>query len=186
MIKPGNCASDRMVRAFCFSGDDSLDNVKEYYSLVTNIDIGEVAREILDDRITGESGNVIYIDCPQHQSRSGRSFAVDTDKQCWWCFGCGVGGDVLHLVEFVQSGVVTKGASGEMPESHRAARDWLAKKAGLPPLSHHNLPPEQIAELEKQRAEEELIFAVLTDFAGFYHRKLLDNRNSFRFSPIMT
>jgi len=152
-----------------------MNSPKEYYTTITSIDIAEVARELLGDRITGESGNEIIIDCPRHVSQSKRSFQVNREKQRWKCFGCDQGGDVLHLVEFVQSGVVTKGASGAMPDSHRAARAWLAKKAGLPPLSQHNLPPEQIAELEKRRAEEELVFSVLTDITGFYHRKLLDN-----------
>jgi len=34
------------------------------------------------------------------------------DKQGWYCFGCGVGGDALQLVEFVQAGMVTCGLSG--------------------------------------------------------------------------
>ncbi|GEM_PF-6363297 len=43
------------------------------------------------------------------------------DKQEWYCFGCGVGGDVLRLVEFINDGVVTRGQSGLMPESHQSA-----------------------------------------------------------------
>jgi len=160
-----------------------MNSPKEYYTTIPSIDIADVARELLGDRITGESGNEIFIDCPRHVSQSKRSLQVNREKQRWKCFGCDEGGDVLHLVEFVQSGVVTKGASGAMPHSHRAARDWLAKKAGLPPLSKYNLPPEQIAEIEARRAEEELVHSILTDISGFYHEKLLSNvriLNAFR------
>jgi len=160
-----------------------LDNVKEYYSLITNTDIADVARELIGDRMTDESGDVIYVDCLRHASVSHRSFHIDRRKQFWRCWGCGVAGDVLHLVEFIQSGVVTKNATGRMPDSHRAARDWLARRAGLPPLSQWNLPPEQVKEIEARRSEEELVFGVLTDIAEFYHKKFLDRndvRDAFR------
>lgn len=151
-----------------------MSNVKEYYSLITNIDIADVARELIGSRVTEESGNVILVDCPVHNSQSKTSFQIDKQKQCWYCFGCGIGGDVLHLVEFIQSGALTKETTGAMPHSHRAARDWLAQKAGLPPLSKYNLPAEQIAEIESRRAEEEMVHSILTDIADFYHKKLVD------------
>jgi len=153
-----------------------LDNVKEYYSLITNTDIADIARELIGDRITDESGDVVYIDCPRHASISHRSLHIDRRKQCWYCFGCNAGGDVLHLVEFIQSGTATKNAAGQMPESHRAARDWLARRAGLPLLSQYNIAPEQIREIEARRAEEDLVFSILTDIADFYHQKLLANK----------
>jgi len=155
-----------------------MDNPKEYYSIVTNVDIAEITKEILSDRITEETGDVIYINCPRHDSQSKRSFTVDKNKQCWYCFGCGEGGDVLHLVEFVQSGNVTKNVSGCMPDSHRAARDYLAKKAGVTPLSHWNLSPEQIADIESRRSEEDLVFGILTDIAYFYHEKLVGDKKA--------
>ena len=37
-----------------------MNNPKEYYSLITNIDIGDVARELIGERITDESGGVLY------------------------------------------------------------------------------------------------------------------------------
>ncbi len=159
-----------------------MNNPKEYYSLITNFDIGDVARDLIGERITDESGGVLYIDCPRHASISHRSFTVDTKKQCWYCFGCSVGGDVLQLVEFIQSGVVTKNASGRMPDSHRSARDYLAKKAGISPLSQWNLSQEQIIEAETRRSEEELVFVILKDISAFYHEKFIarpDVRDAF-------
>jgi len=155
----------------------NTDNVKEYYSLITNTDIADIAGELIGDRITDESGDVIYVDCPRHASVSRRSFHIDRRKQFWRCWGCDVAGDVLHLVEFIQSGVVTKNAAGRMPDSHRAARDYLARRAGLPPLSQWNLSPEQVKEIEARRSEEELVFGVLTDIAEFYHKKFLDRKD---------
>jgi len=153
----------------------NTDNVKEYYSLVTNTDIADVARELIGDRIQDESGDVLYVDCPRHASVSHRSLQIDRRKQNWYCFGCAKGGDVLHLVEFIQSGIVTKNAAGQMPESHRSARDWLARRGGLPPLSQYNIAPEQIREIEARRTEEDLVFSILADIAKFYHQKLVKN-----------
>ena len=150
-------------------------NVKEYYRLVTEVDIGLVARELLAGRIVQESPRLLQCDCPNHKSQSHRSLHVMLDKQGWYCFGCGVGGDVLQLVEFVRFGVVTRGQSGPMPESHQHARDFLAAKAGLPPLSSYGLSPEQMAEAESARMLELRVQAVLTETAKFYHRRLKES-----------
>ena len=107
-------------------------NHVQIYLLVTEVDIGLVARELLAGRIVQESPRLLQCDCPNHKSQSHRSLHVMLDKQGWYCFGCGVGGDVLQLVEFVRFGVVTRGQSGPMPESHQQARDFLAAKAGFP------------------------------------------------------
>ena len=119
-------------------------HVKDYYRQVTEVDIGVVARELLGDRIVRESGHRLHCDCPHHQSQSQKSLNIMTDLQGWYCFGCGVGGDVLQLVEFVRSGTVTRGVSGPMPESHREARDYLAERTGLPPLGRNGASPEEI------------------------------------------
>jgi DNA primase len=107
--------------------------VQEYYRRLTDVDIGELARELLGGRIMQESDRTLFCDCPNHRSQSQRSLHVMLDRQGWYCFGCGVGGDVLQLVEFIRFGVVTRGRSGAMPESHRQARDFLAERVGFPP-----------------------------------------------------
>ena len=106
-------------------------DVRNYYRQITDMDIGGLAREMLGGRVTQESGATLFCDCPNHRSQSHRSLHIMLDKQGWYCFGCGVGGDVLQLVEFVQAGVVTRGQSGVMPESHRRARDFLAARDWL-------------------------------------------------------
>ena len=87
-------------------------DVQAYYRQITDVDIGEIARELLGGRITQDSRQTLFCDCPNHRSQSHQSLHIMLDKQGWYCFGCGVGGDVLQLVEFVHDGVVTKGQSG--------------------------------------------------------------------------
>jgi predicted P-loop ATPase len=148
-------------------------DVHAYYRQITELDIGWIARELLGGRIVEESPRTLFCDCPNHKSQSHRSLHVMLDKQGWYCFGCGVGGDVLQLVEFVRFGVVTRGQSGPMPESHRQARDFLAARAGLPPLA-------QLASGSPEEAEAEhrltlRVREALTALAEIYHQRLVSN-----------
>ena len=149
-------------------------DVREYYRQITDIDIGGMAREILAERIVQEGDRLLQCDCPNHKSSSHRSLHILLDKQGWYCFGCGVGGDVLQLVEFVESGTVTSGQSGPMPESHQRARDFLAAKAELPPLAGYGLSPERLRETEAERELDVRVQDALTALASFYHRRLKD------------
>jgi len=124
-------------------------DVHAYYRQVTDVDIGEVARELLGRRITQESARTLFCDCPNHRSQSHRSLHVWLDKQGWFCHACGVGGDVLQLVEFIQHGGVTPRPVRSMPESHRQARDFLAARVGLPPLSQLGRSPEELSAVEE-------------------------------------
>ena len=150
----------------------STGDVREYYRQITDVDIGLVARELLAERIVQEDDHLLQCDCPNHQSSSHRSLQVLLDKQGWYCFGCGVGGDVLQLVEFVQSGAVTSGQSGPMPETHQRARDFLAAKVELPPLARYGLSPERLRETEAARELDVRVQEALTALASFYHRRL--------------
>jgi DNA primase len=149
--------------------------VRDYYRRITDIDIGEIARELLKGRITQSSKRILLCDCPYHKSQSKRSLNIILDKQSWYCFGCGVGGDVLQLVEFLHTASITRGQSGRMPDSHREARDFLAQRAGMPSLSHAGLSPEAIEEMERERLESLRVFDALTQIANYYYRRLLAN-----------
>jgi len=153
----------------------SVDNVREYYRLITELDIGEVARQLLQGRIIQETSQRLMCDCPNHQSQSHRSLHVMLDKQGWYCFGCGVGGDVLQLVEFIRSATVTAGQTGPMPDSHRQARDFLAEKAGLPPLSRYGLTQEGLERTEADRAFEVRVKDALTALARLYNTRLKES-----------
>ena len=148
-------------------------DIHDYYRQVTDVDIGEIGRELLGGRITQESRQTLYCDCPNHRSQSHRSLHVWLDRQGWFCHACGTGGDVLQLVEFVRFGVVTRGQSGSMPESHRQARDFLAARVRLPPLSTlASGSPEQAEEAHQIRLR---VREVLTASAGVYHQRLVGN-----------
>jgi DNA primase len=137
------------------------------------VDIGGIARELLGDRITQESRQTLFCDCPNHRSQSHRSLHVWLDKQGWFCHACGTGGDVLQLVEFVRFGAVTRGQSGSMPDSHRQARDFLAARVRLPPLSKlASGSPEQAEEAHQLTLR---IREALTAFADVYHQRLVGN-----------
>ena len=148
-------------------------DVHTYYRQVTDVDIGEIARELLGDRITQESRQTLFCDCPNHRSQSHRSLHVWLDKQGWFCHACGTGGDVLQLVEFVRFGAVTRGQSGSMPDSHRQARDFLAARVRLPPLSKFaSGSPEQAEEAHQTTLR---VREALTAFADVYHQRLVGN-----------
>ena len=147
-------------------------NVTEYYQRITEVDIGRIGQELLFERITNEAGDRLMCNCPNHQSQSKQSLHIMLDKQGWYCFGCGQGGDVLQLVEFVQSGQITSGQHGAMPDSHRRARDFLADKAGLPLLSHYGLTKDGIAKTEAERFFGVRVKEALTELARFYHTRL--------------
>jgi predicted P-loop ATPase len=150
-------------------------DVHAYYRLITEVDIGEIARELLGSRITQEARNTLSCDCPSHSSQSHRSLHIMLDKQGWYCFGCGVGGDVLQLVEFLHHGVVTRGQSGMMPQSHREARDFLAARVGAPPLSQVGRTAEEIAEAEEGHRLTLRVRDALTALADFHHGQLVGN-----------
>lgn len=154
--------------------------VRDYYAQVTAVDIGVVARRLLEDRLTAERGHELRFDCPHHASQSKASLIVDAERQAFWCKGCDVGGDVLQLVEFFQSGHVTSHHKGPMPESHRQARDALASLVGLPPLAEFGLSPDEQRGAEARRQEAGAVFAVLTDAAEFYHQKLLAHPDALK------
>lgn len=154
------------------TGSNPVD-VHTYYRQITEVDIGEIARELLGGRITQESRQSLFCDCPVHRSQSHRSLHIMLDKQGWYCFGCGIGGDVLQLVEFLHHGVVTKGQSGQMPQSHREARDFLAGRVGLPPLS--KAISGNADEAEQSHAVTLRVREALTALADYYHHQLMGN-----------
>jgi len=151
------------------------DSVAEYYRLIRDQDIGNIARELLPGRIVHESATTLQCDCPNHQSQSRKSLHVMLDKQGWYCFGCGTGGDVLQLVEFIRAGKVTAGVAGPMPDSHREARDFLAEKAGLPPLSRYGMTEERLQQTEAEHGFRLRVQAALSAAAEYFHAQLRNN-----------
>ena len=48
------------------------------------------------------SGRNFFGLCPFHKEKS-PSFSVSPDKQIFHCFGCGVGGNVIHFVSKIEN-----------------------------------------------------------------------------------
>lgn len=147
-----------------------------YYARLRTIPIESIARspEILAARIVGKSGDELLCDCPHHPSSSKKSLNVNVSKNVWHCYGCGIGGDLIQLVEFVFTGHVTHPPKGApATESHRQARNWIADHFNIPRMDRClNMTPEQRAAAESAYHEECAIYDVLTRSAEHFHHIL--------------
>lgn len=150
-------------------------DVVAYYEALRRCDIAAVVDALpdLSCRIQSRDGSTIKLDCPRHASTSKVSFHVYLHESRWRCWGCGVGGDSIQLVEFVKNGAVTKGQRGAMPTSHREARDFVAGLLGMAPLSKHGLSQDELSAAESKEREANAAFAALTDLAEFFHDELM-------------
>ena len=85
------------------------------------------------------SGRVRQGFCPFHDEAEG-SFTVYADSERWYCFGCGLGGDVLDFVQRVDNLTLPEaiarldGSPGLAPRSaNRPARTRRPRSTALPP-----------------------------------------------------
>lgn len=92
-----------------FFDQDSVSQVR------SRTDIVELVSETVKLKRTGRH----YVGlCPFHEEKTG-SFTVDPDKNLFYCFGCGAGGDVFSYI-MKREGI-------EFPE----ALEYLARRAGI-------------------------------------------------------
>ena len=77
--------------------------------------------------------------CPFHDEAEG-SFTVYADSERWYCFGCGLGGDVLDFIQRVENLSLPEaiarldGSPGLTPRSaHRPAGTRRPRSVALPP-----------------------------------------------------
>lgn len=148
-------------------------DIREYYARIRSVPIGAVAEEFLGaGRITARTSTLLRCDCPKHASVSKSSLHIYLSDGRWRCWGCGVGGDVIQLVEFLAHGVVTKGVRGPMPRSHRMARDQLAMRVGLVPLTLAAEEDHERDGLRAHRADDAAIDC-LTSLAEYFHETLM-------------
>lgn len=148
-------------------------DVADYYRRLRAIGIADVAERVLAGRITERNARGMRVDCPHHDSNSKTALSISFDQGLWWCFGCGVGGDALQLIEFVHHGVVTKHNAGKASDTHRSARDYLASLASLPRLAEMGMSRDELEKLESDRADSEAVFASMTELARHYHAALM-------------
>ncbi len=93
--------------------------------------------------------------CPFHSEKT-PSFTVSTDKQIFYCFGCGTGGNVFSFL--------MKHEGLAFPEAVRR----LARRCGI------DLPDKPMSPEQKRRINErESLLEINRDAMAFFHRALL-------------
>jgi DNA primase len=116
-----------------------------------SVDIVDIVSGYVSLKKTGK--NYVGL-CPFHAEKT-PSFTVNTDKQIFHCFGCGVGGDVFKFLES-QEGL-------NFPEALRQ----LAGKAGI------TLPESRPRAGEKKSDDErKALLAIIAEAADFFRKEL--------------
>ena len=92
--------------------------------------------------------------CPFHNEKTG-SFSVSPQKQMYYCFGCGAGGNVFSFLMAYEN------------MSFKEAVEELAPKCGV------TLPQREMTYQEKQRADRRsILFEINKEAAAFYYKML--------------
>ena len=91
--------------------------------------------------------------CPFHKEKT-PSFSVSPDKQIFHCFGCGVGGNVVHFVSKIEN------------LNFKESLEMLADKAGVA------LPTSNIEVDSKKQQLKEKVYKINEEVANFYHETL--------------
>lgn len=103
-----------------------------------------------------KKGSTYFGLCPFHNEKTG-SFSVSPDKQMYYCFGCGAGGNVFtFLMEY---------ENFTFPEAMEA----LAERAGI------TLPKQEMSREAKQESDKRLLLLEINKEAGKYYYMLLRN-----------
>lgn len=124
--------------------DELIDEIKN------NNDIVDVVSQYVHLK---RSGRNYFGLCPFHNEKS-PSFAVSPDKQIFHCFGCGVGGNVIHFISKIE-GI-----------NFRESIELLAERANI------TLPKlESIGDNKTQELKEK-IYQINKNAAYFYHENL--------------
>ncbi|WP_372764381.1 DNA primase [Litorivivens sp.] len=125
--------------------------------LLARIDIVEVIDRRVPLRKTGQNYSAL---CPFHDEKT-PSFSVNPDKQFYYCFGCGAGGNAIgFLMEYERQ---------DFPQ----AVDTLAMVAGL------EVPKERTEKPEKVARRKDL-HGLMEQAARFYQKQLKEHRDSQR------
>jgi len=118
--------------------------------LLSRVDILDVVEPRVKLRKTGKNYAGL---CPFHQEKS-PSFTVNPDKQFYYCFGCGAGGNAI--------GFVMNFENRDFPE----AVELLAKDAGL------EVPREDSAQSRQQSSRHEALLKLLQEVGDYYQQQL--------------
>lgn len=115
-----------------------------------NNDIVDVISQYV---ILKRSGRSFFGLCPFHKEKS-PSFSVSPDKQIFHCFGCGVGGNVIHFVSKIEN------------LDFKDTLELLANRANIELPTLGNLQEDKKAMLKAK------VYKVNEEAAKFYHENL--------------
>jgi DNA primase len=120
--------------------------------------------ELIDSRVKlKKTGRNYQALCPFHDEKT-PSFSVNPDKQYYYCFGCGAGGNAISfLMDYERS---------DFPETI----EKLAQHLGL------QVPREDNPVLEAQQKAKKSIYDLLEQASNFYQQQLRQHSN--KASPI--
>lgn len=124
--------------------DELIDEIKN------NNDIVDVISGYINLK---RSGRNFFGLCPFHKEKS-PSFAVSPDKQIFHCFGCGVGGNVIHFVSKIEN------------LSFRESLELLANRVNI------ELPKLESNEDDKTIRLKSKVYEINKIAAEFYHENL--------------
>ncbi|MBA2132378.1 DNA primase [Capillibacterium thermochitinicola] len=130
---------------------DRLTNEKIISDVKENNDIVAVVSEYVNLKQSGRSFTGL---CPFHSEKT-PSFTVSREKQLFYCFGCGAGGDVLSFIMRIEN------------LSFGAALRFLAERANMRLPEFEPSPTGQ-----KQKEERERLYR-LNAFAAEFYKKIL-------------
>lgn len=103
--------------------------------------------------ILKRSGRSFFGLCPFHKEKS-PSFSVSPDKQIFHCFGCGVGGNVIHFVSKIEN------------LDFKETIELLADRANI------ELPTLNNYEDDKKAMLKAKVYTINEEAAKFYHENL--------------
>jgi len=113
-------------------------------------------REVVSEYVTlNKKGRNYFGNCPFHSEKT-PSFSVNTEKQIFHCFGCGVGGGVINFIMKIEN--------LSFPEAVK----FLADRKGI----EIRVKPVSKKEQEETR-QKELIFSSLKKTAEIYQMNLI-------------
>ena len=118
--------------------------------LLSRVDIVDVIDKRIKLRKTGKNYSAL---CPFHKEKS-PSFSVQPEKQFYYCFGCGAGGNAL--------GFVMEYDNKDFPQ----AVESLATDYGL------TVPREENREQEQQHSENQQLLTVLGKADAYFQQQL--------------
>ena len=91
--------------------------------------------------------------CPFHKEKS-PSFSVSPDKQIFHCFGCGVGGNVIHFISKIEN------------LDFKDTIEYLADRAGI------ELPKTENEQFNQRQILRDKVYKINEETARFYHENL--------------